>query len=134
MPVYEYKVMPAPRQAKKVKGVRGAAELFAHTLAEAINVAARDGWDYVRAETLPAEAPAGWFRRGARSEETVLIFRRERGESLEPRLSLPREEAAGPRLGAVDRPVPAAPRREPRLLEEEEAPVLRGPRLGPAEG
>ena len=37
MTVYEYKVTPAPRQVKKVKGLRGAGEMFAHTLAEAIN-------------------------------------------------------------------------------------------------
>lgn len=135
MTVYEYKVTPAPRQVKKVKGLRGAGEMFAHTLAEAINHAAREGWDYVRAETLPAEGPSGWFRRGTRSEETVLIFRRARGESLEPRLAAPRaEEAPSPRLGMVDRPVPAGPRREARFCEEEPTPLRPGPRLGPAEG
>ena len=49
------------------------------------------------AETLPAEGPSGWFRRGTRSEETVLIFRRARGESLEPRLAAPRAEEESPR-------------------------------------
>ena len=39
-----------------------AEELFALTLTDAINEVARQGWEYVRAEHLPAEAPRGWFR------------------------------------------------------------------------
>ena len=54
---YEYKVVPAPRRAKRVRGVKAAEELFALTLTDAINEVARQGWEYVRAEHLPAEAP-----------------------------------------------------------------------------
>ena len=61
---YDYKVVPAPKRAKRVRGVRGAEELFALTLTEAINEVARQGWEYVRAEHLPAESPGGWFRGG----------------------------------------------------------------------
>ena len=75
---YDYKVVPAPKRAKKVKGVRGAEELFALTLTEAINEVARQGWEYVRAEHLPAEAPRGWFRGATAGEQTVLVFRRAR--------------------------------------------------------
>jgi hypothetical protein len=156
MTFYDYKVAPAPRQVKRTRG-GSTAEAFSATLAEAINAAAREGWEYIRAETLPAEEPRGWFRRSAEVIETVLIFRRPR-ESLGPRLAAARvePEADGPRLGAVERPVervadrhaerpteratrpamPAPLRREPRLGEAVEgATQVRpgGPRLGPAD-
>lgn len=138
---YEYKVTPAPRRPKRMKGMKSA-EAFAATLAEAINVAAREGWEYVRAESLPAIEGGGWFRRGSETVETVLIFRRAR-TSAEPRLAAARVEAGmdetpqGPRLGTVDRPVPghASPlRREPRLADPAaETPLRQPPRLGPAD-
>ena len=61
---YDYKVVPAPKRAKRVKGLHAPEELFAATLAEAINEVARQGWEYVRAETLHARVagrlvPAG---------------------------------------------------------------------------
>jgi hypothetical protein len=59
MTYYDYKVIPAPKRAKRVKGVHGTEDLFALTLTEAINEVARQGWEYVRAEHLPAEAPRG---------------------------------------------------------------------------
>ena len=67
---YDYKVVPAPKRAKRVKGVHGAEELFALTLTEAINEVARQGWEYVRAEHLPAETPRGWFRGAVAGEQT----------------------------------------------------------------
>ena len=97
---YDYKVVPAPKRAKRVKGVHGSEELFALTLTEAINEVARQGWEYVRAEHLPAEAPRGWFRGRSRASRRVLVFRR------------PREQL-GPRLAAV-RPEPAPPTRPRR--------------------
>lgn len=145
MSVYEYKVTPAPRRPNRIKGVKSQAEAFAATLAEAINIAAREGWEYVRAEQLPSIDRGGWFRRSAETVETVLIFRRER-TSVEPRLAAARAEAGldaagqqagGRRLGAVERPVPAPAsplRREPRLADAEAAPPPRqAPRLGPAD-
>ncbi len=101
---YDYKVVPAPKRAKKVKGVRGAEDLFAMTLTDAINEVARQGWEYVRAEHLPAEAPGGWFRSGKSGEQTVLVFRRGR-ETLGPRLAAVRPQAdddvPAPTLSAV---------------------------------
>ena len=40
---YDYKVIPAPKKVKRVKGVSGADELFAATLTDAINEVARAG-------------------------------------------------------------------------------------------
>jgi hypothetical protein len=73
---YEYRVVPAPKQLRRRKGVSSNAELFATTLAECINAEAQEGWEYVRSESLSAEGPSGWFRRAAIVEETMLIFRR----------------------------------------------------------
>ena len=97
---YEYKVVPAPRRAKRVRGVKGAEELFALTLTDAINEVARQGWEYVRAEHLSAEAPGGWFRGGTSGEQAVLVFRRDR-ETLGPRLAAVRadHDAGAPPAG-----------------------------------
>ncbi len=150
MTSYDYRVTPAPKRMKRVKGVKSTAELFALTLAEAINAAARDGWEYVRAESLPAVEEGGWFRRPVEVVETVLIFRRPR-ETLGPRLAsaradlAPVPEVVPVRLGAPERPLAerlapergaSAPvRREPRLGEAQEAttPLRPAPRLGPAD-
>ncbi len=86
MTYYDYKVVPAPRRMKKVRGVKDADELLALTLTEAINEQARQGWEYVRAESLTAEAPGGWLRRGREETQTLLVFRQVR-ETLGPRLA-----------------------------------------------
>lgn len=91
MTSYDYKVVPAPRRARKIKGVKRPEELFAMTLTEAINEVARQGWEYVCTESLVAEGPGSWFRRGSSTEHTVMVFRRER-------------DAIGPRLAAVGAP------------------------------
>ncbi|MFT3975040.1 MAG: hypothetical protein QM699_16845 [Amaricoccus sp.] len=156
MTSYDYKVVPAPRRARKIKGVKGADELFAQTLGEAINEVARQGWEYVRTESLVAEGPAGWFRRGATTDQVVMVFRRPR-EALGPRLAAvgsgheptrePELVVGGRERPAVDRAVervvvdrlqstlrhqPA--RMEPRLDDGDDmSPVRPGPRLGPAD-
>ncbi len=119
MDSYDYKVVPAPRRAKKMRGIRGTEELFAHTLTDAINEVARQGWEYLRAERLPAEAPRGWFRTPAATDQTVLVFRRPR-EGLGPRIAASHE--AGADMDAPSAPVPA-PERLPRA-ETERAPVI----------
>ena len=159
---YDYKVVPAPKRAKKVKGVRTAEELFALTLTDAINEVARQGWEYVRAEHLPAEASRGWFRAALAEEQTVLVFRRPR-ETLGPRLANARPEPApephAPAPPAPDRPPTPDPaertgehageraivdrmrRREPSVRLEPVAgdaatpptPLRPAPRLGPAD-
>lgn len=145
---YDYKVVPAPKRAKKIKGVKGADELFAHTLTDTINEIARQGWEYVRAESLPAEAPGGFFKGASRGNQTVLVFRRER-ESAGPRLAAARPEAdphshldAEAERAAVERLQQTLRRREPTLRLEPVAgdgegavptPLRPPPRLGPAE-
>lgn len=144
MTSYEYKVTPAPKKLRRVKGMSGTPELLAAMIAEAVNAAAREGWEYVRAESLPVSEPGGWFRRGAEVVETVLIFRRPR-ETVGPRLaSAARAEPEDvqedlPPLGVADRGAhEAAPRRrEPNLGAGRDpavaSPLRGGPRLGPAD-
>ena len=72
---FEYKVVTAPHQGRKAKGVKTTADRFALALSDVLNEMAADGWDYVRAETLPCDE-----RRGLTGTQTtfqnMLIFRR----------------------------------------------------------
>jgi hypothetical protein len=74
---YEYKVVPAPTRGQKAKGVKGPEARFAHRLEQDLNTIAADGWEFLRAETLPSEE-----RSGLTSTQThyrsVLVFRRAR--------------------------------------------------------
>jgi hypothetical protein len=137
MATYEYAVLPAPERIRRVKGAKGTAERFAHALAEVMNGMAREGWDYVRAETLPCEE-GGWLSGRRRSEQSVLVFRRARPE----RRSAPAERAA-PRPESPEAIAAAAaaalhPERPParRLGPAGQDPAPARPRhpLGPAAG
>ena len=147
MSYFDYKVVPAPQRVKKVRGVTGAADLFALTLTDAINEVARQGWEYVRAETMVAEAPGGFLRKAAASEQTMLVFRRPR-EQLSPRLAAAAETSApdaAPAASLSARPIEdrvqgAIRRREPTVLPEigterpaAASPLRPSPRLGPAQ-
>lgn len=74
--MYEYQVIPAPNRAPKIKGVKQAAERFAHTLTELMNEAAADGWEYVRTDTLPLEENRGLTRKSTTSFQNLMVFRR----------------------------------------------------------
>ena len=128
---YDYKVVPAPKRAKKIKGVRTAEELFAVTLTDAINEVARQGWEYVRAEHMPAEASRGWFRSALQGEQTVLVFRRLR-EGLGPRLAAVRPDADT--VPAAAQPIEplAAPAGSPSVAPGERAVIDRMRRREPS--
>lgn len=115
MSYFDYKAIPAPRRSKKARGVREPAELLALTITDTINEQAREGWEFLRAETLSAETPRGLFRRAVEEPVSLLIFRRER-ESREPRLEA-RVEALRPA------PEPAAAPRPAPVTEMREAPL-----------
>lgn len=143
MTQYDYKVVPAPRKLKRIRGVNSAGELCAATMAETLNAVARDGWEYLRADQVSAAQEGGWFRRGTEVVETVLIFRR-RHDADSPRIHVAGEEqavAAGALAEPPLRPIgermqSAAHRREPVLGAEMDAdpmPLRPSPRLGPAE-
>jgi hypothetical protein len=75
MQVYEYKVIPAPRRGEKAKGARSVAEKFGVALANAMNAQAKDGWEYLRADTLPCEERVG-LTGSATHFQHMLVFRR----------------------------------------------------------
>ncbi|MDB6453148.1 DUF4177 domain-containing protein [Falsirhodobacter sp. 20TX0035] len=76
---FEYQVVPAPSKGEKARGVRNGTERFALALAAVMNRMGREGWEYVRAESLPAEEKSGLFR-SATTLQHVLVFRRTVGD------------------------------------------------------
>lgn len=97
---YEYKVVPAPVRGIKAKGLKTPEDRFANALETAINELAADGWEYLRADTLPSEQ-----REGIMSKTTVfqnmLVFRREKKTltatapaRAEPQIKAPAPKAA----------------------------------------
>ncbi|TKW68307.1 MAG: DUF4177 domain-containing protein [Paracoccus denitrificans] len=75
MTLYEYTAVPAPMRSEKTKGAKTPADRYAATLTDAINLMARDGWEYLRAETLPSEERSGLTGRTTLFHN-LLIFRR----------------------------------------------------------
>ncbi|MEM1079630.1 MAG: DUF4177 domain-containing protein [Pseudomonadota bacterium] len=73
--MYEYKAIPAPTKPLKRKGVKTVEDRFAVTISETMNSAASEGWEYVRADTLPCEERSGLTSKTTRFQ-TLLVFRR----------------------------------------------------------
>lgn len=115
MTQYEYRVVPAPNRAEKYRGARTTAERFAMTVATAMNDLGREGWEYLRADTLPCEERTGLTGRST-NYHVLLVFRRPVDGAAENRATAPRFEE-GPRLGPAESPV---------------RPEGMAPRLGPA--
>ncbi|MBE0414049.1 DUF4177 domain-containing protein [Yoonia sp.] len=82
--LYEYKVVPAPTRGLKAKGAKSVELRFANALETEMNRLARDGWEYLRTDTLPCEQ-----REGLMSKTTVfqnmLVFRRQLTVKAAPR-------------------------------------------------
>lgn len=70
----EYKVVPAPEKARKQRGLKGAA-LFAHSVEALMNELAADGWQYLRADTLPQEERSGLTNKTT-TYRNLLVFQR----------------------------------------------------------
>lgn len=120
MPGFEYRVIPAPRKTSRIKGLKSTEDRFAATLSEIMNEAAREGWEYIRSDTLPVDERQGLTGHST-SWQTMLVFRR----------TLP--EGAG--LDVAPRPAaprPPSPIPEPAEPEPGPAPVLRAPTDLPA--
>lgn len=75
MPLYEYKVLPAPTRGRKAPGVKTPEARFALGVEDLLNDMARAGWEYLRTDILPSEE-----RQGLTSSHTVYrsvaVFRR----------------------------------------------------------
>lgn len=102
MPRFEYRVVPAPKSGLKAKGVRSNEDRFAHALESLMNELGAQGWDYVRADTLPAEERQGLTGRTT-VYQNMLVFRRE--TELAQAVSTQRM----PELAVVAPPALAAP-------------------------
>lgn len=130
---YEYKVMPAPRKAEKVKGAKTTEERFAAALTGVMNELGAQGWDYLRADTLPCEERTGLT--GSKTTfQTLLVFRRPLPEAS-PAVPQPAPEAVAepPPLTLATPPAPAPVRRPtPLWLGKADAPAGQAPVLGPA--
>lgn len=73
---FEYQVVPAPKKGEKTKGAKTPAERFAVTLTQMMNKLGADGWEYVRADTLPCDERVGLT--GSKAVfQNMLVFRRE---------------------------------------------------------
>lgn len=107
---YEYQVIPAPRRGEKAHGVKTNEDRFAFALTNLINRLAGEGWEYIRAETLPCDERSR-FGRAKAEYHHVMIFRRPIGGEA---AVLP-EPAFGARAGG------GAAKPEPRLFRADSA-------------
>jgi hypothetical protein len=73
---FEYRVIPAPRTGLSRKGLKKTEDKFAFQLETLMNESATEGWEFVRAETLPCEERVGLTSKTERFQN-VLVFRRE---------------------------------------------------------
>lgn len=92
---FEYKAIPAPQQGTKARGVKSTQDRFALSMTDVLNEMAADGWEYVRAETLPCDE-----RKGLTGTQTtyqnVLIFRKLEASSELLRLETTPQVSAAP--------------------------------------
>jgi hypothetical protein len=113
---FEYKVVPAPERADKVKGAKTPEDRFAQTIAEVLNSLGKDGWEYQRTDTLPSSERSGLTRR-AIVYRSLLIFRRARkADAGEPERKIETKATAG-----------KTPTIRASKIEPEAAPSVRAP-------
>lgn len=73
--MFEYKAVPAPLRAPRVKGLKSTGDRYAHALAESLNAEASGGWQFVRMETVAVEDRTR-LGRITTSPQTLMIFQR----------------------------------------------------------
>lgn len=130
---FEYRVMPAPRRADKVRGAKTTEDRFAASLTAVMNALGDEGWEYLRADTLPCEERSGLT--GSKTTfQTLLIFRRPLEEPAPPGVVGTVAPVAEPRPEPLPVPPAAAPVRRPTplWLGKADAPAGPAPALGPA--
>lgn len=93
MQTFEYKVVAAPRKAKRAKGARTPKDRFARTLTDVINAEAREGWEYLRAESLPVDEKKSMLSSPTEAYHAVLVFRKAVSNRYETHTeSIPKED------------------------------------------
>ena len=78
---FEYKAVPAPTTGTKAKGVKTTEDRFSLSLTNVLNEMAEDGWEYVRAETLPVTERKG-LTGSQQTYQNILIFRKPTAAAL----------------------------------------------------
>jgi len=116
MSTFEYKMVPAPTRGQKAKGVKTAEARFAHAVETTVNALAAEGWEYLRADTLPHEERQG-LTRTATTFRTLLVFRRPRTPDSDadaaqsvpmlPPVAAPDTPSGAPRIAPVGPAVPS---------------------------
>ncbi len=150
---FEYKVVPAPRKGVRAKGAKTPEARFAAALMEIMNEMGAEGWEYLRADTLPCEQRSGLTGK-ATVYHNMLVFRRviaPAGQEAQaggataapetPATGQPAAQAPAPEAPAAKTPAPeraakadSAPRRRLGSARGERGASEDGeaPRLGPA--
>lgn len=109
---YEFRVIPAPTRGEKSREARTTPERFALALTRLMNEMGQQGWDYVRADTLPVEERSG-FTGTKTSFQNMLVFRRVIAAAAEalpaPLVAAHTTPEPAPRLGAAEAPAGVAP-------------------------
>jgi len=132
MPRYEYKVVPAPKKGEKARGVKTPEDRFALALTSLMNRLGAEGWDYVRADSLPSEERSGFTGRTT-VVQNLLVFRRVIETAAAPAWAeAPSAPAARPNLVAT--PDPAWMPEATVIPVRRDQPEGPSPRLGPARG
>ena len=133
MSKFEYKAVPAPTRGTKAKGAKSTEDRFALSITETLNEMAADGWEYVRAETLPCEE-----RKGLTGTQTTYqnVFIFQRFKQVAQPLPLDARTTSRPLPMEVEGPAhpvsdPVVPRRVTTRPPEEEN---NAPPLGAARG
>jgi hypothetical protein len=112
---YEYKVIPAPRKGEKSKTARTTPDRFANTLTLLMNRLGAEGWEYLRADTLPCEERVGLTGRQT-TFQPMLIFRRALAQPAQATPEASRDAWPAPEVLASMAPAAArqaAPEAEP---------------------
>lgn len=82
MTQYSYKVIPAPRRGEKARGVKTTPDRFALAVTQMMNRMAAEGWEYLRADTLPCDERVGLT--GSKTTfQALLVFRKPAEEQPE---------------------------------------------------
>jgi hypothetical protein len=121
MQQFEYKVIAAPRRGEKAPGAKSTPDRFAVALSHLMNDLGAQGWDYLRADTLPVDERVGLT--GTKTTfQTMLVFRRVVAAAATaaeaPVLTVSAPPAVAPRLGTAEAPMGAAPALGPALAAE----------------
>jgi len=126
---FEYKAIPSPSSGTKAKGVKSTEDRFALSITEVLNDMAAEGWEYVRAETLPCDERKG-LTGTQTSYQNLLIFKRFQS-AAEPIALKPERIVSAPapiaeHVEATPRPIsePIQPRRVSTQPAEGNAPRL----------